>query len=186
MISSRLMMVLRLSHLLPWLGLMASLASRLRRQSLGDALAELSKPIFLVAALAGFFLIVARAHTGGDFRARAARASVLAVENFVALVAFVESVWGPAPTLQRALAWVAAIAMIAGALMLRAATRSRAVVHGDASTWIWGVFYRNAADRSLWVEKASGLGYTLNFARWQAWLIFGLVAAFAFASMLRL
>ena len=186
MIPSRLILVARFFHLLPWLGLAASLVLRLRHQSPDRALSELTKPLLLVGALSGFFLVVARAHAGGDFRARSARAAVVGVENFVALVALEEAVWGPFPSLKRATAWVAATAMVAGGLMLRAATANRDFARGDASAWIWGVFYRNAADRSLWVEKASGLGYTLNFARWQAWLILGLVAAFALASVVRI
>ena len=30
--------------------------------------------------------------------------------------------------------------------------------------WKWGLFYNNPNDSSIWVEKRSGLGWTLNFA----------------------
>jgi len=43
--------------------------------------------------------------------------------------------------------------------------------------WTWGMFYHNRADSSILVERRFGAGYTLNFARWQSWLLLaGLVA----------
>lgn len=30
--------------------------------------------------------------------------------------------------------------------------------------WKWGIIYVNPNDPSIWVEKRSGLGWTLNFA----------------------
>jgi len=43
--------------------------------------------------------------------------------------------------------------------------------------WKWGQIYYNPADPSIMVEKRFGLGYTLNFARWQSWaMLCGVVA----------
>lgn len=185
MTSSRLRVVATFFHLLPWLVLAASLAWKLGSLPLDRALVDIAKPLLLVGALAAFHLIVARAHTGRDYRAHMARATVVGAENFVALMAFIETLHGPDPSWRRATAWLAAMAMIGALLLLRAATANRAVAKEDERAWVWGVFYRNAADRSLWVEKASGLGYTVNFARWQAWLILGLVALVALFSVVR-
>lgn len=35
----------------------------------------------------------------------------------------------------------------------------------------------NSADPRIWVPKASGLGYTLNFAHPMAWVVFGATLA---------
>lgn len=34
-----------------------------------------------------------------------------------------------------------------------------------------GLFYRNSGDPRVWVPNVVGLGWTLNFARWQAWIV---------------
>ncbi|HEY3990090.1 MAG TPA: DUF5808 domain-containing protein [Acidobacteriaceae bacterium] len=39
--------------------------------------------------------------------------------------------------------------------------------------WIGGIFYYNPQDPSLWVEKRSGLGWTLNFAHRGSWWVLG-------------
>ncbi|MGX7024852.1 DUF1648 domain-containing protein [Vagococcus hydrophili] len=43
----------------------------------------------------------------------------------------------------------------------------------DDTHWKWGLFYYNAEDPSVWVEKRMGLGVTTNFARWQTWVFLG-------------
>ncbi|MFB0517293.1 MAG: DUF5808 domain-containing protein [Candidatus Neomarinimicrobiota bacterium] len=44
-------------------------------------------------------------------------------------------------------------------------------LHYDASrNWIGGILYVNALDPSIWVERRDGLGFTLNFGQWMAWL----------------
>ncbi|MBM3498201.1 MAG: DUF1648 domain-containing protein [Armatimonadetes bacterium] len=40
--------------------------------------------------------------------------------------------------------------------------------------WVWGMFYCNRDDPSLWVEKRLGIGWTVNFAHRAAWVIVGL------------
>lgn len=37
--------------------------------------------------------------------------------------------------------------------------------------WKWAIFYYNPNDPSIWVEKRNSYGWTLNFARFQAYLI---------------
>jgi uncharacterized membrane protein len=41
--------------------------------------------------------------------------------------------------------------------------------------WKLGLFYFNPGDAALWVEKRTGIGYTMNFAHASAWIIMGLV-----------
>jgi len=43
--------------------------------------------------------------------------------------------------------------------------------------WKWGQFYYNPNDSAILVERRFGVGYTLNFARWQAWLFMSVVLA---------
>jgi uncharacterized membrane protein len=54
------------------------------------------------------------------------------------------------------------------------APAARREVHGDATpdkAWIFGVYYVNPHDPAMWVENRFGLGYTLNFGNWRAWLL---------------
>jgi uncharacterized membrane protein len=54
------------------------------------------------------------------------------------------------------------------------APAARREVHGDATpdaAWIFGVYYVNPRDPAMWVENRFGLGYTLNFGNWRAWLL---------------
>jgi uncharacterized membrane protein len=48
-------------------------------------------------------------------------------------------------------------------------------VRGDATpdrAWILGgLYYVNPGDPAMWVENRFGLGYTLNFGNWRAWLL---------------
>lgn len=51
-------------------------------------------------------------------------------------------------------------------------------VFGDGTLdqhWKLGLFYFNPGDPALLVEKRLGVGYTLNFARWRAWVILALI-----------
>lgn len=54
------------------------------------------------------------------------------------------------------------------------APAARREVRGDATpdrAWIFGVYYVNRRDPAMWVENRFGLGYTLNFGNWRAWLL---------------
>ncbi|HMI05206.1 MAG TPA: DUF5808 domain-containing protein [Pedobacter sp.] len=41
--------------------------------------------------------------------------------------------------------------------------------------WTWGVFYKNPNDPSIWVEKKSGFGWTVNFAHKISYFIVALI-----------
>lgn len=40
----------------------------------------------------------------------------------------------------------------------------------EEEQWKYGIFYFNKEDPSVFVEKRFGIGTTLNYARWQAWV----------------
>jgi len=41
----------------------------------------------------------------------------------------------------------------------------------DDGKWIWGIFYFNRSDPSIFVEKRVGIGFTVNMARPIAWIV---------------
>ena len=55
------------------------------------------------------------------------------------------------------------------------APAARREVRGDATpdhAWkVAGLVYFNPRDPAMWVENRVGLGYTLNFGNWRAWLL---------------
>ena len=55
------------------------------------------------------------------------------------------------------------------------APAARREVHGDGTpdhAWkVGGLYYVNPQDPAMWVENRFGLGYTLNFGNWRAWLL---------------
>jgi uncharacterized membrane protein len=55
------------------------------------------------------------------------------------------------------------------------APAARREVRGDATpdhAWkVGGLYYVNADDPAMWVENRFGVGYTLNFGNWRAWLL---------------
>jgi uncharacterized membrane protein len=73
-------------------------------------------------------------------------------------------VWGPTPVLVLAGAMVVVLVV----QIVRAPRMAPAL----AEDWRGKLFYVNAADPRLVVPKRSGLGWTFNFARPVAWLIF--------------
>jgi len=80
---------------------------------------------------------------------------------------------------------VASLACVGAALVLsirygQAGSRVAGHVEGDDSLvddddahWKLGVFYFNPTDASVFLHKRFGIGWTLNFARLQAWLMIG-------------
>lgn len=58
--------------------------------------------------------------------------------------------------------------------------KPRGPVLEDDAKWVMGMFYYNPGDPSPFIEKRTGIGFTLNFARPAAWIILaailGLVA----------
>lgn len=51
------------------------------------------------------------------------------------------------------------------------AKKPKGQILDDDARWILGMFYYNPSDSSVFIEKRSGIGYTLNFARPLAWLL---------------
>lgn len=45
----------------------------------------------------------------------------------------------------------------------------------SAAHWRGGIFYVNPDDPALYVNKRFGIGYTLNFARPEAWVLLGII-----------
>lgn len=86
-------------------------------------------------------------------------------------------VWAGAAVLVLAIVWL----MVRG-LQVRREMREIAgpgAFEGVAPTegWVWGMFYCNRNDPSIWVEKRLGIGWTVNFAHPAGWLIMGLALA---------
>ncbi|MCX5772439.1 MAG: DUF1648 domain-containing protein [Candidatus Hydrogenedentes bacterium] len=50
--------------------------------------------------------------------------------------------------------------------------------------WKWGVFYNNPDDMRLWVEKRSGMGWTLNMAHKASWWVLAGLMAFVAVDVL--
>lgn len=57
-------------------------------------------------------------------------------------------------------------------------------VFDDDAKWVLGLFYYSPSDPSLFVEKRSGIGYTVNFARPGAWLFMVFIVAFVVINIL--
>lgn len=47
----------------------------------------------------------------------------------------------------------------------------------DDHLWKLGVLYFNPKDPSVFISKRVGIGWTLNYARWQSWMFFVVLAA---------
>jgi uncharacterized membrane protein len=62
-----------------------------------------------------------------------------------------------------------AMCLILGLIFMVRETKDLLVGLSDAKNYRWGVFYVNAQDPKLWVEKRLGVGWTLNYAHPAAW-----------------
>lgn len=62
------------------------------------------------------------------------------------------------------------------------AKRPKGKILDDDARWILGMFYYNPSDPSVFVEKRSGIGYTLNFARPAGWVLIAGIIAFVIFS----
>jgi len=59
------------------------------------------------------------------------------------------------------------------------------ITRDDDSYWKLGSLYYNKEDPAVFVEKRFGIGWTINWARWQSWLfIVGIVAFVAITMIL--
>lgn len=47
----------------------------------------------------------------------------------------------------------------------------------EKENWKFVVFYYNQDNPKVFVPKRLGIGWTLNFAKWQSWFIIGLFLA---------
>ena len=45
----------------------------------------------------------------------------------------------------------------------------------EKENWYLGIFYYNRINKSIFVPKRIGIGWTLNFARWQSILVLTLL-----------
>jgi len=52
----------------------------------------------------------------------------------------------------------------------------------DDIYWKFGMFYYNSNDPSVFVGKRVGLGWTVNFARWQSWAMLGILVVIIVAT----
>jgi uncharacterized membrane protein len=60
--------------------------------------------------------------------------------------------------------------------------RSSGPILDDDAKWIWGLFYFNRSDPSIFVEKRVGIGYTVNMARPIAWIVLAGIIVIAIVS----
>jgi uncharacterized membrane protein len=68
---------------------------------------------------------------------------------------------------------------------LRMRREPQGKVYDDDNKWVLGMFYFNPADPSVFVEKRSGIGQTINFARPAAWIVMAvIVLVIVFAKVL--
>jgi uncharacterized membrane protein len=92
------------------------------------------------------------------------------------------------PTSAAVNVWGLALAAVIGALTVslmrgghggsRATSTAGAAPVGDRTPdacWKWGLFYVNAADPSILIEKRFGIGYTLNFGNRWTWVLLALL-----------
>lgn len=87
---------------------------------------------------------------------------------------------------------IAAIAIVHGIQAVICQIRAKAPEGNPDATpdgtpddrWYGGLIYYNPADPALMVSKRVGVGYTFNFARPSAWIILGLILAFALGARL--
>lgn len=43
--------------------------------------------------------------------------------------------------------------------------------------WKWGITYYNPNDPAIWIKKKVGIGWTLNFAHLESWVIIFMILA---------
>ena len=114
-------------------------------------------------------IVASGARTGPDAMTEAVRRLLGPIRWLLALTAIPAAfapLWGPTPVL------VCAGAMVLGVIVQVARAPRTVPAGGDG----WrGLFYVNPSDPRLVVPKRSGLGWTFNFARPIAWVVFTLL-----------
>jgi len=114
-------------------------------------------------------IVASSARTGPPAMTEAVRRLLGPIRWLLALTAIPAAfapLWGPTPVL------VCAGAMVLGVIVQVARAPRTVPAGGDG----WrGLFYVNPSDPRLVVPKRSGLGWTFNFARPIAWVVFTLL-----------
>ncbi|HEY1334449.1 MAG TPA: DUF5808 domain-containing protein [Myxococcaceae bacterium] len=114
-------------------------------------------------------IVASGARTGPAEMTEAVRRLLSPIRWLLALIAVPAAfapLWGPTPVL------VCAGAMVLVVIVQVARAPRTAPASGDG----WrGLFYVNPSDPRLVVPKRSGLGWTFNFARPVAWVVFALL-----------
>lgn len=77
----------------------------------------------------------------------------------------------------------ASIALLLGAFFKMRRRGPEGAVYDDDSRWKAGMFYFNPSDPSVFVEKRSGIGQTLNFGHPAAWIFIAGIAAIIIFSL---
>jgi|GEM_PF-760340 len=72
---------------------------------------------------------------------------------------------------------IASVAILFAAFFRMRQRGPEGKVYDDDSRWKAGMFYYNPSDPSIFVEKRTGIGQTLNFGHPAAWVIIGAIAA---------
>lgn len=160
------------------------------------------KPLsFALGAWAGSFLVLlafrfgTRRNPAGltNYRRVILRTSILFNVTFAALTGLVANLGACGHAIGEmemrsaiAVICVGLAAHIAYLLMLRrkenlALSTATGKPFGDRTpdeSWLWGLFYHNAQDPALFVERRSGIGYTVNLGHLRAWLMLAVFLTF--------
>jgi uncharacterized membrane protein len=99
------------------------------------------------------------------------RAVSLAVAVLTAGIAIALPLWRPSSSLPIAIGALADLGLIIGTATVWAARRTQRLRAAGVAIpeGYDGVFYKNPRDPRLWVPKAAGMGWTINFAHRWAW-----------------
>ncbi len=60
---------------------------------------------------------------------------------------------------------------------------SNALENDEDDLWKLGMFYYNPKDPTVFIGKRVGLGWTVNFARWQSWMMICVLVLFVIATL---
>lgn len=175
--------------------LLLGFATALLQASWAGIESVVDKPLsFTLGAWAGSLLVLlafrfgTRRNPAGltNYRRVILRTSILFNITFAALTAVVANLGAWGHTISQiemrsamTVIGVGLAAHIAYLLLLRrkenlALTAATGKPFGDRTpdaSWLWGMFYHNAQDPALFVERRSGIGYTVNLGHLRAWLM---------------
>lgn len=130
------------------------------------------------------------------FRRRWSAFTIIMGTALIILFSFIQFsfIFSISPTVIGIVTLLFTLAVIAGTIILAVTTgqggsriktvtgeNGRIINRDDDKYWKLGQFYFNREDPALFLEKRFGVGWTINFARPLAWLIFLAIIALAFA-----